>query len=178
MQIKTNIVEISINIGNEESAVIHLNPNDRGFLRDLLQLNERVSGKMKSVDLTKYKESLNDGIKIDVDVTKIENIEQLSEERLKSVQNKLLTMISIDEEYQNVVKTELNSIFKQDVSSKLFKYFQPLDDVVVDKNGKEITMPFITYCLEKIAEDFQKYDKNRREKMDKHLNKYRKNDKV
>lgn len=172
MKISTGMVAFPIEFDNGEKAVIHINPHDRQFLKSLLMLGEKVEAKMKNINLDKYKTVFDDGIKLDVDIRDIKSVEQLSEERLKSLGKKLVALTEIDEEYQNVVKTELNDIFKEDVSSIVFKYCQPLDNVLVERNGEEVSLSYVQHFISEVVDELQRYNEKRNAAMNKHIGKY------
>jgi hypothetical protein len=172
MQMSTGLVEFPITFDNGDKAVIHINPHDRQFLKQLLLLGEKVEARMKNVNLDKYKQVFNDGIKLDVDISDIKSVEQLSEDRLKSLGKKLIALTEIDQEYQDVVKAELNEVFKEDVSSVVFKYCQPLDNVVVEKDGEKVAMSYIQHFITEVMAELNRFNEKRTVAMKKHIGKY------
>ena len=99
----------------------------------------------------------------------------MSREEIEALRDKTDVVMSIDAEYQKAIKDELDDIFKDDISSKVFKYCQPLDMVFVpNESGAETSEMFIMLFIKAFGEELKKYQQKVSPAMEKHLAKYKK----
>lgn len=173
MKLSTGKVAFPIEFDNGDVETIYFNPNDRDFIKRVFNFEKSIDERVKGINLEKYKGKFENGININVD--DYSAIENMSAEDIAALRDKAEAIIDIDAEYQKAIKDELNDIFKDDISAKVFKYCQPLDIVVIpNENGNETSEMFIMLFLRAFEEELKKYQNKVSPAMQKHLDKYKK----
>lgn len=177
MKLSTGKVAFPIEFDNGDKQTIYFNPNDREFIKRVMNLENSIESRTKQIDIEKYKSQLDDGININLNIENFSQIEELSPEEVASLKKKIGAIVDIDLEYQQTLKDELNDIFKSDISSQIFKYCEPMDMVFtgeIDENGNEKSEMFIMQFLRAFGEEIKKHQEKISPAMQKHLNKYSK----
>ena len=92
---------------------------------------------------------------------------------LNKLKEKCDVIAEIDAEYQNAIKTEMDKVFKSEVSKVIFKYCQPLEIVVFEnENGEEEREIYIMYFVKQFAKELEKYGSKNSSAMNKYAEKY------
>ena len=175
MQLTTGKIAFPIEFDNGDKEVIYFNPNDREFIRRVIDFEHSIEKRTKNINIEKYKAQLDDGIKINIDAENISSISDMTSEEMDSLRKKIGAVIDIDNEYQKAIKDELNEIFKSDISSVVFKYCEPLDNILVtDENGNETSKMFVMQFIEAFSAEIKKHQAKLTPAMQKHIGKYSK----
>lgn len=175
MQLTTGKVAFPIEFDNGDKEVIYFNPNDREFIRRVMDFENSIEKRLKNINIEKYKANLDDGVKLDINIDDLSSIADMTPEQMESLRKKIGAVIDVDKEYQQALKEELNEIFKSDISSVVFKYCEPLDNVLVpDENGNETSKVFIMLFIEAFSEEIKKHQAKITPAMQKHIGKYSK----
>ena len=175
MKLSTGKVAFPIEFDNGDKEVIYFNPNDREFIKRVMDFENSIEVRTKKINIDKYKERIEDGVNININIDDFSQIEKMSAEEIASLRRKVDAIVDIDAEYQQALKEELNDIFKSDISSQIFKYCEPMDMVfVVDENGNETSEMFIMQFIRAFGEEIKKYQAKVSPAMQKHLEKYSK----
>ena len=175
MKLTTGKVAFPIEFDNGDKDVIYFNPNDREFIRRVMDFENSIDKRIKNINIDKYKANLDDGVKLDINMDDISSIANMTPEQMDSLRKKIGAVIDADAEYQKAIKEELNEIFQSDVSSVIFKYCEPLDNVVVtDENGNETSEVFIMLFVNAFSEEVKKHQAKVTPAMQKHMEKYSK----
>lgn len=173
MKLSTGKVAFPIEFDNGDKAVIYFNPHDRSIQERIKQFEPSVQQKIKELDIDKYKNAFG-GEGVQIDFENPEKLFEMSAEELQDIQDKLNVVGSIEAEYNNVVKEELDAIFASNISDVVFRYCQPFDVVtIVDENGNEKKEMYIMHFMQWLMGELKKYGMANQNAMDKHLNKYR-----
>ena len=169
MKLNTNKKAFSLEFSNGEVDYIYFNPNDRDFLRKVMDFGSSIKRRIENINLEKYRKQIEDGAGFKFNLNDFNSLKDMSEEDYEKLKGKLATLIDIDAELQSAIKAEMNELFKYDVSAVLFKYCEPLDSVLVEKeDGTEASVMFIIHFLEQFAVEL----KNQAEKLSPAANKY------
>ena len=175
MKLSTGKVAFPIEFDNGDKEVIYFNPNDREFIKRVMDFENSIEVRTKKINIDKYKERIEDGVNININIDDFSQIEKMSAEEIASLRRKVGAIVDIDAEYQQALKDELNDIFKSDLSSQVFKYCEPMDMVfVVDESGNETSEMFIMQFIRAFGEEIKKYQAKVSPAMQKHLEKYSK----
>jgi hypothetical protein len=176
MKLSTGKVAFPIEFDNGDKEIIYFNPNDREFIKRVMDFENSIEERTKKINIDKYKDRIEDGIDINLNIDDFSQIEKMSAEEIASLRRKVGAIVDIDAEYQQALKDELNDIFKSDISSQIFKYCEPMDMVFtgeIDENGNEISEMFILQFLRAFAEQVKKHQAKVSPAMQKHLDKYK-----
>lgn len=175
MKLSTGKIKFSIEFDTDEVGYIYFNPNNREFIKRVMDFENSIDARIKQIDVEKYKSKIEDGIELSIDFADEEAIANLTPEQMASLKNKVFAVVDIDAEYQKAFKEELNDIFESDVSSVVFKYCEPLDNVFVpNEKGEEISEPYVVHFLKEFRKELQKYQNKITPAMQKHVGKYAK----
>jgi hypothetical protein len=175
MKLSTGKVAFPIEFDNGDVETIYFNPNDREFIQRVMNFENSINERIKNINVEKYKANIDDGIDINIDIDNLSKLEEMTPDEMESLRKKIGAVIDIDKEYQNALKDELNDIFKSDISSKVFKYCEPMDNVIItDENGNETSKMFIMQFIEAFSEEIKKHQAKVSPAMKKHLDKYAK----
>lgn len=177
MKLSTGKVAFPIEFDNGDKEVVYFNPNDREFVKRVMDFENSIEARTKKINIDKYKERIEDGVNVNINIDDFSQIEKMSTEEIASLRKKVGAIIDIDAEYQQALKDELNDIFKSDISSQVFKYCEPMDMVFTgetDENGNEISEMFIMQFIRAFSEEIKKYQAKVSPAMQKHLEKYSK----
>jgi hypothetical protein len=177
MKLSTGKVAFSVEFDTGDKEIIYFNPHDRDFVRRIMNFEQSIEERTKKINLEKYKDRLDDGINVNLNIEDFSQIENMSPEEIQSLKNKAIAMVDIDAECQQALKDELNDIFKFDISSQIFKHCEPMDLIFTgefDKNREEKSEMFIVMFLHGFAEELKKYQEKASPAMQKHLKKYSK----
>ena len=172
MKLSTGKVAFPIEFDNGDKAVIYFNPNDRGIQERIQNFEKSIEGKIKAIDLEKYK-SRFDGNVPEIDLDNPEKLLEMSADELKVLQSRLEVVNEIEAEYSKAVRDELDVVFGSKISDVAFRYCQPFDTVIVeDENGNEKREMYIMHFLHWLMVELKKYGAENKSAMDKHLSKY------
>lgn len=177
MKLSTGKVAFPIEFDNGDEEIIYFNPNDRAFIKRVMDFESSIEKRTKQINIDKYKAQIDDGINVSLNFEDLSEIEKMSAEEIASLRKKIGAVVDIDAEYQQALKDELNDIFKSDISSQIFKYCQPMDMVFtgeVDENGNEKSEMFIMQFIRAFGDEIKKYQAKVSPAMQKHLGKYSK----
>lgn len=173
MKLSTGKVAFPVEFDNGDKETIYFNPNDREFIAKVMNFENSIEERAKNINIEKYKSQFEDGVDVKLSVDNFDDIENLSKEEIISMKNKIGAIIDIDAEYQQALKDEIDDIFDNKVSEKIFKYCQPLDMVIyVDENGNEVSEVFIIQFIKAFGNEIKKYQEKVSPAMQKHLEKY------
>lgn len=173
MKLSTGKVAFPIEFDNGDTEIIYFNPNDRDFIKRVMNFENSIESRTKQINIEKYKSQLEDGIEVNINVNDLSALENMTADEMASLRKKINAVVDIDLEYQQALKEELNDIFKSDISSQVFKYCQPMDMVIVlDENGNETSEMFIMQFIRAFAEEIKKYQAKTTPAMEKHVKKY------
>lgn len=173
MKLSTGKVAFPIEFDNGDKAVIYFNPQDRGIQERIKQFESSVQKKIEGLDIDKYKNAF-EGDDLQIDLDHPEKLFEMSAEELRGVQDKLNAVGLIEDEYNKVVKEELDTIFASNISDAVFRYCQPFDVVtVVDENGNEKKEMYIMHFMHWLMEELKKYGMENQSAVSKHISKYR-----
>ena len=177
MKLSTGKVAFPIEFDNGDKEVIYFNPNDREFIKRVMDFENSIEARTKKINIDKYKERIEDGVNVNINIDDFSQIENMSSEEIASLRRKVGAIVDIDAEYQQALKDELNDIFKCDISAQVFKYCEPMDMVLTgefDENGNEKSEMFIMQFIRAFGEEIKKYQAKVSPAMQKHLEKYSK----
>lgn len=175
MKLSTGKVAFPIEFDNGDKAVIYFNPNDKGIQERINGFEASVEKRIKEIDFEKYKSKFDDNITVTVDLDNPETLLEMSPEELKALQNRLDVANDIEAEYNQAVKSEIDSIFDSNISNVVFKYCQPFDTVIVpDESGTEKRELYIMHFIKWLMVELKNYGVENKTAMDKHLAKYSK----
>ena len=176
MKLSTGKVAFPIEFDNGDVETIYFNPNDRDFIKRVMDFENSIEARTKQINIEKYKSQLEDGININLNIEDFSQIEKMSAEEIASLRKKVGAIVDIDAEYQQALKDELNDIVKCEISAQVFKYCEPMDMVFtgeVDENGNEKSEMFIMQFIRAFGEEIKKYQAKVSPAMQKHLEKYK-----
>lgn len=177
MKLSTGKVAFPIEFDNGDKEVIYFNPNDREFIKRVMDFENSIEARTKKINIDKYKERIEDGVNVNINIDDFSQIEKMSAEEIASLRRKVGAIVDIDAEYHQALKDELNDIFRCDISAQVFKYCEPMDMVFtgeIDENGNEISEMFIMQFIRAFGEEIKKYQAKVSPAMQKHLEKYSK----
>lgn len=174
MKLSTGKVAFPIEFDNGDKEVIYFNPNDREFIKRVMDFENSIEARTKKINIDKYKDRIEDGVNVNINIDDFSQIEKMSAEEIASLRRKVGAIVDIDAEYQQALKDELNDIFKCDISAQVFKYCEPMDMVfVADESGNETSEMFIMQFIRAFGEEIKKYQAKVSPAMQKHLEKYK-----
>lgn len=177
MKLSTGKIAFPIEFDNGDIETIYFNPNDRDFIKRVMDFESSIEARTKKINIDKYKSQLDDGININLNINDLSEIENMSVEEIASLRKKMGAIVDIDAEYQKAIKDELNDIFKCDISAQVFKYCEPLDTVLTgekNENGEEQSEMFVMQFLRAFSEEIKKHQEKLSPAMHKHIDKYAK----
>ena len=171
MKLSTGKVRFPIEFDNGDVEYIFFNPNDEKLAHRLMNFGEGIEKRRKAIDFEKYKNAFKDDTNFNF--SSIDELENLSDEELSSLAKASETVRAIENEYQKQVCEELDEIFEDNISSKVFKYVSPLQYVErYDKPGEY--EPYIMQFVRALEVEIRKYSNNINNSMQKHIGKYQK----
>ena len=169
MKLSTGKTAIKVPFDNGDVGVVYINTTDRTIQERINAFEGRVEEKIKSINLEKYQ---LDG-EIKADITDIDALFEMSADDLEKLNKQMNVLTEIDKEYNNVVKEELDEVFKSPVSDVFFKYCQPFDVVVIeDDDGNEKREMYIMHLLKWLGYELQKNAEKNNSAMNKHIGKH------
>ena len=172
MKLSTGKTAIKVPFDNGDVGVVYINTTDRTIQERINAFEGRVEEKIKSINLEKYQ---LDG-EIKADISDIDALFEMSADDLEKLNKQMSVLTEIDKEYNNVVKEELDEVFKSPVSDVFFKYCQPFDVVVIeDDDGNEKREMYIMHLLKWLGHELKKNAEKNNSAMNKHIGKYVKN---
>ena len=175
MKLSTGKVAFPIEFDNGDKAVIYFNPNDRKIQERIVGFEESIEKRIKEIDVEKYKGAFGDGKSFEIDVEHPEKLLELSANDLKSLQDKMSVVSSLEDEYNKAVKDELDVVFASKISDTVFRYCEPFDTVIVeDEDGNETREMYVLHFIRWLMVELKKYGIENKSAMDKHLAKYAK----
>lgn len=173
MKLSTGKVAFPIEFDNGDKAVIYFNPNDRGIQERIQNFENTIEKRIKEIDFEKYKQMLNDGSNINIDIDNIEAILDMPTDDLKLLRKKLDVGIEIAEQYNDIVKSELDRVFDSKISDVVFRYCEPFDTILTqDDDGSEKSEVYIKQFVRWLMVEMKKYAEKSNSAMDKHISKY------
>ena len=173
MKLSTGKVAFHLEFDNGDVGTIYFNPNDRDLQNRITQFESNVKEKAKQIDIEKYRSQFEDGVDLEINIDDFESLMSLSPEQVKSLQNKAQAINSIEKEYNDLVKIELDKVFDSKISSVAFRYCEPFDAVIIeDEKGNEKTEVYIVHFLHWLSIELRKYADKNSAAMNKHIEKY------
>ena len=118
MKLSTGKTAIKVPFDNGDVGVVYINTTDRTIQERINAFEGRVEEKIKSINLEKYQ---LDG-EIKADISDIDALFDMSADDLEKLNKQMSVLTEIDKEYNNVVKEELDEVFKSPVSDVFFKF--------------------------------------------------------
>lgn len=171
MKLSTGKVAFPIEFDNGDKAVIYFRPNDKGIQERIQGFEASVEKRAKEIDFKKYRDRLEKNIKTDIE--DIDSLLEMSSEETKALQDKVDASRAIEQEYNKIVREELDAVFGVEISDVVFKYCQPFDIVIAeDTNGSETREMYIIHFMRWLSLELKKYRDKNKSAMDKHLAKY------
>ena len=171
MKLSTGKVAFPLEFDNGDKAVICFNPNDRGIQERIQGFEASVEKRISEIDLEKYKSRLENSVS--VDVKNLDALFEMSADEMISLKEKIGATNSLEEEYNKVVREELDSVFGEKISDVVFRYCQPFDFVITeDSHGNEVREMYVMHFMKCLAVEIRKYSEKNKSAMDKHLSKY------
>lgn len=171
MKLSTGKIAIPIEFDNGDVEYIYLNPNDREFSEKVAKFGENINERVRKINLDKYRDIFEDGVGITYN--SVDDLENMSSEEIESAIKKTKAYNEIDAEYQKEVCAEIDNLFGEDVSEKIFKYVSPLQFVPKHDNPDE-NEPYIMQFIRALESELKKYGAKTNEAMKKHISKYKK----
>ena len=172
MKLSTGKTAVKVPFDNGDVGVVYINTTDRTIQERINAFEGRVEEKIKNINLEKYQ---LDG-EIKADISDIDALFDMSSAELEKLNKQMSVLAEIDKEYNNVVKEELDEVFKSPVSDVFFKYCQPFDVVVIeDDDGNEKREMYIMHLLKWLGYELKKNAEKNSSAMNKHIGKYVKN---
>ena len=173
MNLSTGKIAFPIEFDNGDIETIYFNPDDRDFIKRMMDIEESLSKRIQKIELSKIQEQYEKCTKINLDALAEGSI--LDNDEIADIREKAKILLDIDAEFQKAIKDELNEIFNDDVSAKVFKYSNPLDMVAtIDEKGKETHKMVVEIFLHAFNEEIKKHQRKITPAMKKHLDKYEK----
>lgn len=171
MKLSTGKVAFPIEFDNGDKDCIYFNPNDKDLREGFYNFQSRIEEQTKQIDFEKYKNRYENGFNFDI--KSADDILSLDLAELNKLKEKCDVIAEIDAEYQNAIKTEMDKVFKSEVSKVIFKYCQPLEIVVFEnENGEEEREIYIMYFVKQFAKELEKYGSKNSSAMNKYAEKY------
>ena len=169
MKLSTGKTAIKVPFDNGDVGVVYINTTDRTIQERINAFEGRVEEKIKNINLEKYQ---LDG-EIKADISDIDALFEMNADDLEKLNKQMSVLTEIDKEYNNVVKEELDEVFKSPVSDVFFKYCQPFDVVVIeDDDGNEKREMYIMHLLKWLGYELKKNAEKNNSAMNKHIGKY------
>jgi hypothetical protein len=130
-----------------------------------------IEKRKKEIDLEKYKSAFSGDNNFTIN--SIDDFENLSEDELNRLRDASEAIRGLENEYQKQVCDELDEIFEDDISGKVFKYVAPLQYVErYDKPGEY--EPYVMQFVRALEIEIRKHSNNINSAMQKHIGKYQK----
>ena len=172
MKLSTGKVAFPIEFDNGDSDCIYFNPNDKDFREGFFNFEKGLAARTKKIDLEKYTARLENDKMNEIKINSFDDILELSQDELKKLRDKSNVIEAIDDEYENAIMSELDSVFKNNVSSVIFKYCKPLDIVVVDNGNGEERESYIMHFARQFAKALESYSTKNNAAVNKYMEKY------
>lgn len=166
MVLRTGKTPITLEFDNGDKATIYIDIHDRGIRERISAFGGKVEARMNGIDAERYRASFNDGM--DLKLNNFDDLMNLTPEQLDEVNKRLDAVAAIEQEYNSVVKDELDEVFKSKISDVVFRYCEPFDVVTVD-GEKEI---FVMHFLRWFAQEIERLGDSNNDAMKKYLGKY------
>lgn len=148
MKLSTGIIEIPLEFDNGDTEYIKIRSRDNGLMERIKNFEKSMHERIQNINFEKYKDDF--GKDISIESFDFKSLMEMAPEQLAEIEKKASTLNAIDDEINQQFKDEIDSIFGSDISSKAFKYLQPLD--IVDESG----IPYIMQVMNAIATELQK----------------------
>ena len=173
MKLSTGKVAFPIEFDNGDKSVIYFNPSDKEFREGFFNFESSLEERTKQIDLEKYKHRFENSQNGNFELKSFDDMLALSVEELREMKKRLDVVEEIDAEYQNAIKSELNKIFKFDISSVIFKYCNPLDMIATqNENGEEESIVYIMHFVKQFAQALEEHGAKNNSAMNKYMEKY------
>lgn len=173
MKLSTGKVAFPIQFDNGDTAVIYFNPNDRGIQERIKGFEKSVDQRIKEISIEKYKEQLSKTSPVEIDLDDIDKIFDMSADQFEALQSRLDIVKSIEKEYNQAIKDELDVVFNSKISYVAFRYCEPFDTVVVEQEDGTVNREmYIMHFVRWLMNELKKYGVENQKAVDKHLSKY------
>lgn len=173
MKLSTGKVAFPIQFDNGDTAVIYFNPNDRGIQERIKGFEKSVDQRIKEISIEKYKEQFSKTSAVEIDLDDIDKIFDMSADQFESLQSRLDIVKSIEKEYNQAIKDELDVVFNSKISDVAFRYCEPFDTVVVEQEDGTVNREmYIMHFVRWLMNELKKYGVENQKAVDKHLSKY------
>lgn len=173
MKLSTGKVAFPIQFDNGDTAVIYFNPNDRGIQERIKGFEKSVDQRIKEISIEKYKEQFSKTSPVEIDLDDIDKIFDMSADQFESLQSRLDIVKSIEKEYNQAIKDELDVVFNSKISDVAFRYCEPFDTVVVEQEDGTVNREmYIMHFVRWLMNELKKYGVENQKAVDKHLSKY------
>lgn len=173
MILSTGKVAIPVKFDTGDEEQIFINPNDKEIFSRAKAFEKRLNDKIDKIDVERHKEALTRNVS-NVNLTDIDAVMALSDEELDALSVRAEALMQIENEFNVAIREEINVVFASDVATALFKHCQPLDTVVVEKDGKEVAVLYVLHALEWLLTECSKVVDSNSAAIKKHIDKYRK----
>ena len=171
MKLSTGKVKFPIEFDNGDVEYIYFNPSDEKLAHRLMNFGSGIEKRKKEIDLEKYKSAFSGDNNFTIN--SIDDFENLSEDELGKLCEASEAIRSLENEYQKQVCDELDEIFEDDISGKVFKYVAPLQYVErYDKPGEY--EPYVMQFVRALEIEIRKHSNKVNSAMQKHIGKYQK----
>lgn len=173
MKLSTGKVAFPIEFDNGDKQCIYFNPNDKNIRERIDKFEESINQRISRIDIEKYKTRF--GANTNLDLTDIENWQNISPEKLEQLKLHADVIAEFESEYNNAVKSELDTVFGSIISPIVFKYCEPFANVIVEgEDGETKSELYILHFLHWLMVELKKYGEGNRDAMQKHIGKYAK----
>lgn len=175
MKLSTGKVAFPIEFDNGDKEVIYFNPRDRGIQDRIKNFEKLVEERTREIDFEKYKDSIEQAKKTDINENNIDELFDMSKDELKSIESHFLALRELENEYNSVIKSEIDKVFDSEISNVVFKYCEPFDVVKFeDESGDIKTEAYIKHFIRWLMIELKRYGEQSSSAMEKHVAKYRK----
>lgn len=172
MKLSTGKVAFTFEYDNGDSAVVYINPNDKGLQGRIREFEKKVEEKAKKIDFEKLRSKYGDE-GIDIAIDNPAQLMNASPAELEKIQKRLDVISEIEKEYDHIVADELDEVFQTKISDVAFRYCAPFDVVVVPNDSGETTRElYVVHFLRSFAEEISQYGMENNKAVEKHLSKY------
>lgn len=169
MQLSTGKVPFAIEFDDGTKETIYLNPADRGIQKRIENFEKTVRERASEVDTERYKNRVSKvGAKIDLD--NVDALFEMSSEEIDEIYSAVDVVFALEKEYTDIIKQEIDSVFKSNVSAVAFSRCEPFD--LVDVGGGEQEY-YVIHFLKYFAHVLADYYKKSNETAQKYISKYK-----
>ena len=165
MKLSTGKIAFPIEFDNGDKDCIYFNPNDPDLATRLIASKDKIQKRIEEMNFEEIEMS-SEGEAVEID--KIKNIGDLSEEQMNALIKNAESVAKIVSSTKQIVCEELNTAFDSDISSVVFKHCSPFAIV----GGNYFIMNFLEAITPEIKKHIDKSNAEAEKKMGKHINKY------